>query len=88
MLERMSSNWNFHVLLMEVQNRAKMESCVAGFLGNILSINFFWLFTYCYQSLTKHQQKDLHMNTQSHFIHGKHKHHQQSNRRKVGCVLL
>ena len=73
MLERMSSNRNFHALLMEVQNRAKMESCVTGFLGNILSINFFWLFTYCYQSLTKHQQKDLHMNTHSHFTHGKHK---------------
>lgn len=31
MLERMSSNWNFHALLMEVQNRAKMESYVTGF---------------------------------------------------------
>lgn len=85
MLERMSSNWNFHALLTEVQNRAKMESCVTFFFfGNILSINFFWLFTCCYQS---HKQ-DLYMNTHSHFIHGKHKHHQQSNRRKVGCGRL
>lgn len=59
MLERMSSNWNFHALLMEVQNRAKMESCVAGFLGNILSINFFWLFTYYYQSLTNTSTEGL-----------------------------
>lgn len=41
MLERMLSNWNFHALFMEVQNRTKMKSCVTVFFfGNILGINF------------------------------------------------